>query len=418
MDRFIIEGGTPLRGAVTISGAKNAVLPIFAATLLAEGPCRVQNVPRLRDVVTMIKVLETFGLKASPIEGGEVVLDATGVNRFDAPYDLVKTMRASFVVLGPLLARFGRAHVSMPGGCAIGARQIDLHLKGLAALGATIDNSAGYIDARAEKLVGTTIVLDFPSVGATENIMMAAVLAQGRTVLEHAAQEPEIVDLAVFLSSMGARIEGAGTGIMTIDGVESLKGVTHRVIPDRIETGTFAIAAAITGGTLVLKKAAMGKIDAFRAKLIDSGVSWTTDGLDIIVCRGEHYSAVDITTQPHPGFPTDLQAPITALLTLARGTSTITEQIFENRFLHIPELNRMGASARIQSSSGAVVKGVEALSGAPVMASDLRAGAALVLAGLAASGQTEVSRVYHVDRGYEGMETKLEAVGARIKRVH
>jgi UDP-N-acetylglucosamine 1-carboxyvinyltransferase len=416
MDRFIVEGGVPLAGEIQISGSKNAVLPIFAATLLADGPCFISNVPDLRDVTTMLKVLERLGCRWQRSPAGLVRLDASAVDCHEAPYDLVKTMRASFIVLGPLLARHGRARVSMPGGCAIGVRQVDLHLKGLAAMGAAIEIGGGYVDARASRLKGTEIYLDCPSVGATENIMLAATLAEGSTVLKNAAREPEVADLAEFLVRMGARIRGAGTSVIEVEGVESLAGADHRVIPDRIETGTFAIAAAITGGRLRLKDAPVTMIESVLAKLQETGAAVSIGPATLDVQGPGEIRPVSLTTQPHPGFPTDLQAPFMAYLALARGSSTITERIFENRFLHVGELCRMGADARVQSASGTLIRGVPWLSGAQVMASDLRAGAALVLAALAARGRTEISRVYHIDRGYVRMEQKLSAVGARIWR--
>lgn len=415
MDKFIVEGGIPLHGDVQISGSKNAVLPIFAACLLPKAATRLTNVPALRDVNTMLKVLEKLGARTQR-DGETVVIDATDVNNYEAPYDLVRTMRASFIVLGPLLARFGRARVSMPGGCAIGARQVDLHLKGLAAMGAQIEIDGGYVDAKASKLKGTEIYLDFPSVGATENIMLAATLAEGTTVLKNGALEPEIVDLADCLKAMGADIQGAGTNVMTIKGNTSLKGCDHRVIADRIETGTFAVAAAITGGKLFLKDAPTWMIESVLAKLAETGAVITPRDGGIEVKAPAEIRPVSVTTQPHPGFPTDLQAPFMAYLTLAKGSSVVTEKIFENRFMHVAELRRMGADARVQSANGTVVHGVPALSGAEVMAPDLRGGAGLVLAALAARGRSSISRVYHIDRGYVRMEDKLRAVGARISR--
>jgi len=416
MDRFIIEGGCPLKGDVTIQGSKNSVLPILAATILAEEPCEITNVPELRDVTTMLKVLGTLGVRYEQTGPTTITLDTNSVDRFDAPYDLVRTMRASFIVLGPLLARHGTARVSMPGGCAIGVRQVDLHLKGLAALGAQIETAEGYIKATCPKLRGTEIYLDFPSVGATENIMLAASLAEGTTVIKNPALEPEIVDLSDILRSMGAKIEGAGTKVIEITGVTRLHGCRHRVISDRIETGTYALAAAITKGRLRLHGAPIAMIQSVIAKLQETGADVQV-GDDWIEVQGpDQIRPVDVTTQPHPGFPTDLQAPFMAYLSLARGSSTITERIFENRFLHAAELARMGADVRIQSHSTAVIHGMESLSGAQVMASDLRAGACLVVAALAARGRTEVNRVYHIDRGYVRMEEKLRAVGANIRR--
>ena len=416
MDKFIVEGGIPLHGDVQISGSKNAVLPIFAACLLPKAASRISNVPGLRDVNTMLKVLEKLGCQSQSDGNGLVRIDASEVRSWEAPYDLVSKMRASFIVLGPLLARFGRARVSMPGGCAIGARAVDLHLKGLAAMGATIEIDGGYIDAKATKLRGAEIYLDFPSVGATENIMLAATLAEGTTVLKNPALEPEIVDLAACLNAMGADVKGAGTNVMTITGKTSLSGCEHRVIADRIETGTFAIAAAITGGKLFLRDAPTWMIESVLAKLAETGANIVARDGGIEVTGPSEIRPVNVTTQPHPGFPTDLQAPFMAYLTLAKGSSVVTERIFENRFVHVAELRRMGADARVQNANGTVVHGVPALSGAEVMASDLRAGAGLVLAALAARGRSTVSRVYHIDRGYVRMEDKLTKVGAKITR--
>ncbi|MBI4859352.1 MAG: UDP-N-acetylglucosamine 1-carboxyvinyltransferase [Candidatus Riflebacteria bacterium] len=416
MHRFVIDGGTPLESEITISGAKNAVLPIFAATLLADGPCLISNVPELRDVTTMLKVLEKLGCRWEQEGPGTIRIDPRDVRCYDAPYDLVKTMRASFIVLGPLLTKYGSARVSMPGGCAIGVRQVDLHLKGLAVMGARIETDEGYVKATCSRLRGAEVYLDFPSVGATENIMLAATLAEGITIIKNAALEPEIADLATFLNAMGAKITGAGGSVIEITGVTSLLGANHRVIPDRIETGTYAVAAAITRGQLLLKDAPVSMIESVIAKLQESGVEVAPRDTGLLVKGPAQIRPVDLTTQPHPGFPTDLQAPFMAYLTLAAGSSTISERIFENRFLHVAELRRMGADARVQSTSGTVIHGVDHLSGAQVMAGDLRGGASLVLAALAARGRSEVSRVYHIDRGYVRMEEKLGRVGARIRR--
>jgi UDP-N-acetylglucosamine 1-carboxyvinyltransferase len=416
MDRFIIDGGLPLEGEVQISGAKNSVLPIFAATLLAHGPCRIENVPELRDVTTMLKVLERLGCNYRPISPGVIHLDASSASGTEAPYDLVRTMRASFIVLGPLLARHGVARVSMPGGCAIGLRGVDLHLKGLQALGARIEFGGGYVEARCDRLKGADFTLEFPSVGATENIMLAASTAEGNTVLRGAAREPEIADLANFLNEMGAEIRGAGTDTIHVTGVKSLGGCTHRIIPDRIETGTFALAAAITRGHLRLHDAPVEMLDAVIETLRATGAELTVKSGYLDVKGPKEIRPVNISTAPHPGFPTDLQAPFMAYMTLANGTGTIAEKIFENRFLHVAELRRMGGMVRVQNANGTIIEGVPSLSGAQVMASDLRAGAALVLAALAAKGRTEISRVYHIDRGYVQMEQKLRGVGAQIIR--
>ncbi|MBI3892627.1 MAG: UDP-N-acetylglucosamine 1-carboxyvinyltransferase [Candidatus Wallbacteria bacterium] len=417
MDRFLIRGGNPLKGKIRVSGAKNAVLPLFAATLLADGPCTISNVPRLRDVTTMVRVLETLGAKAEWLEPDTIRIDGTGVTNLEAPYDLVKTMRASFIVLGPLVAKHGYARVALPGGCAIGVRQVDLHLKGLQAMGATIEMGEGYIAARASKLHGGLVYLDFPSVGATENLMLAASLTQGVTVIENAAMEPEISDLARLLISMGARVKGAGSKVIEVHGVEKLQGAQHRVIPDRIEAGTFMIAAAITGGHLTVEEAPIDMLESLTAKLLETGASIYIGDGSVEVTGPRTIRAVNLTTQPHPGYPTDLQAPFMAYLALAKGTSLVTETIFENRFMHVAELRRMGADIQVQSARGALVNGTTHLSGAPVMASDLRAGAALVLAALAAQGESDISRIYHIDRGYERIDSKLRGVGADIERV-
>ncbi|MBI4865491.1 MAG: UDP-N-acetylglucosamine 1-carboxyvinyltransferase [Candidatus Wallbacteria bacterium] len=417
MDRFVIRGGNPLKGKIRVSGAKNAVLPLFAAALLADGPCRLTNVPRLRDVHTMIRVIETLGAKVEWIEPGEVQIDGSGVTNLEAPYDLVKTMRASFIVLGPLVARHGYARVALPGGCAIGVRQVDLHLKGLQAMGATIEMGEGYVAAHAKQLHGGLIYLDFPSVGATENLMLAASLTPGVTIIENAAMEPEIGDLARFLTSMGARVKGAGSKVIEVSGVERLAAANHRVIPDRIEAGTFMIAAAITGGHVTVEQAPCDMLESLTAKLLETGASIYLGEDSVEVTGPKTIRAVNLTTQPHPGFPTDLQAPFMAYLALARGTSLVTETIFENRFMHVAELRRMGADIQVQSARGALLNGVSHLSGAPVMASDLRAGAALVVAALAAQGETDISRIYHVDRGYEMLDAKLRGAGADIERI-
>jgi UDP-N-acetylglucosamine 1-carboxyvinyltransferase len=420
VDRIIIQGGKPLSGEISVSGSKNAALPILISSLLTAEPCTYQRVPHLADIRTTLKLLSGLGDKSDHkgwLDGAdELTLRADRIKNFEAPYDLVKTMRASFLVLGPLVARFGQARVSTPGGCAIGARPIDLHLKGLEALGATIEQTHGYVEATASKLRGAKIYLDLPSVGATENLLMAATLAEGTTIIENAAKEPEIDDLAQALNAMGARIKGAGSDMIQIDGVESLGGVTHRIIPDRIEAGSFVIAGAVTGGDVWVKGARPDHLEAFLIKLKEAGVSFSIDDQGIRVQRNGQIKSVDLKTLPYPGFPTDLQAQMMVLLAVADGVSVITETIFENRFMHAQELDRMGAQIKLEGNR-AVVRGVRELSGAPVMASDLRASVALLLAGLVANGTTEVSRVYHLDRGYEQIERKLSQLGAHIERV-
>ncbi|MFY0524085.1 UDP-N-acetylglucosamine 1-carboxyvinyltransferase [Archangium gephyra] len=419
MDKIIVKGGHPLQGEVVVSGAKNAALPILASALLADGKSVYRNVPDLADVVTMLKVLETMGCGTARLTGRqkdicEVAIE--GPITPEAPYDLVKTMRASVLVLGPLVARFGRARVSMPGGCAIGARPIDQHLKGLKALGAEITLTEGYVEARAKQLKGATVNFDVITVTGTENVMMAAVLAKGRTVLENCAREPEVEELARVLNKMGARIQGAGTSVMTIEGVDSLKPVDHAILPDRIEAGTLMVAAAITGGNVLIKHAQPENLEAVILKLRETGCTITAEEKGLRVKAPKVVNSVDVKTTEHPGFPTDMQAQLMGLMTVASGTSVISESIFENRFMHVPELHRMGADITIQGHT-AVVKGVKKLSGAPVMATDLRASASLVLAGLRAEGKTEVARIYHLDRGYERLERKLRKLGADIRRV-
>jgi UDP-N-acetylglucosamine 1-carboxyvinyltransferase len=417
MDKLAIVGGKTLDGEVRISGAKNAALPILAATLLATGPVKVGNVPRLNDIATMLKLLRRMGVAAEHRDDGRVDVDASGLKEFVAPYELVKTMRASILVLGPLLGRYGHADVSLPGGCAIGARPVNLHVAGLRAMGASIEIDNGYIRARAPKLKGTRLVLDTVTVTGTENLMMAAACATGETVIENAAREPEIGELAAFLTAMGARIEGAGSDTIHIKGVASLKGVTHDVMPDRIESGTFLVAGAITGGRVKITRTEPQHLDAVLHKLGEAGAEIAT-GVDWIELdmRGRRPQAVDIKTAPYPAFPTDMQAQFCALNAVAEGTATITETIFENRFQHVLELQRLGANLSIQGNT-VVARGVERLTGAPVMATDLRASASLVLAGLKAEGTTLVDRIYHVDRGYERIETKLGQLGADIRRV-
>jgi UDP-N-acetylglucosamine 1-carboxyvinyltransferase len=415
LDKLIIHGGKKLSGDVTVSGSKNASLPIFVSTILAPGVHEISNVPFLRDINTTIKVLETLGARVEG-NGNIVRIDTTRVDNHEATYELVKTMRASVLVLGPLLARLGKARVSLPGGCAIGARPINLHLKGLAAMGADITLTHGYVEAKAKRLKGARINFDVSTVGGTEHLMMAAALAKGETVLENAAREPEIVDLADILTKMGARIEGAGTDTIRITGVKELAPVSHRVMPDRIEAGTFMIAAAITGGDVRISGMQLEHLDALVFKLQDAGVEITNkDG--VVRVRGpKKIRSVNIKTRPYPGFPTDMQAQFMALMCVADGASVVSENIFENRFMHVSELLRFGADIVVEGNT-ATVKGVKRLSGAPVMATDLRASASLILAGLAADNTTEVSRIYHLDRGYESIEKKLAGLGADILRV-
>ena len=416
MEQLKIIGGTPLTGEVRISGAKNAVLPILAATLLVPGETIIDNVPRLRDVHTFIKVLNAMGAKAAFTGEHQVTVDATDITNPEAPYELVKTMRASILVLGPLLARFGQGRVSLPGGCAIGARPVDQHIKGMQALGAHIDIHEGYIEARG-KLRGARFVMDVTTVTGTENLLMAAVLADGTTILDAAACEPEISDLAHCLNAMGAKISGIGTTTLTIEGVRALKPARYATLPDRIETGTHLIAAAITGGEITTRHTRADLLEAVLEKLEAAG-ALVERGPDYIRLdqRGRPLHAVSIRTAPFPAFPTDMQAQIMALNTVAQGTATVIETIFENRFMHVPELARMGADIAIEGHT-ATVRGVAKLSGAPVMATDLRASACLVLAALAAEGETTIDRIYHLDRGYDAIEKKLGAVGANIRRV-
>jgi len=417
MDKLHIIGGTPLQGEVTISGAKNAALPILAATLLGDGVSVISNVPHLHDVTTTMELLGRMGVELTIDERMHIEVDTRHVHTFTAPYELVKTMRASILVLGPLLARFGRADVSLPGGCAIGSRPVDQHIKGLQAMGADIQVEEGYIKARAKRLRGARICLDTVTVTGTENLMMAAALAQGTTVLENAAREPEVEDLARFLNRMGARIEGAGTDVITIEGVERLEGTHHRVLPDRIETGTFLVGGAITGGRVRLKDTAPELLDAVILKLREAGarIETGTDWIELDM-EGRRPRAVSVRTAPYPAFPTDMQAQLTALDCIAEGVGTITETVFENRFMHVLELQRMGADIRLEGNT-AIITGVPRLTAAPVMATDLRASASLVLAALVAEGRTVVDRIYHIDRGYERIEEKLAALGAHIRRV-
>jgi UDP-N-acetylglucosamine 1-carboxyvinyltransferase len=416
MDKIIIHGGTPLYGSIGLSGSKNAALPVMMASILTSEPVIVSNVPRLRDVSTAIELLARLGVEVHWRDEHELELCAGDVSSWEAPYELVKTMRASFVVLGPLLARSGHARVSTPGGCAIGARPVNLHIAGIRALGAKIQLRNGYVEAHAERLKGARVWLDNPSVGATENIMMAAVGARGRTVIENAAREPEVQDLARMLTSMGARITGAGTHVLEIEGTERLHGAEHRVIPDRIEAGSLMAAAAITGGDLTIKDAPVEQLDAVIVKLRETGAEVTTDNGALRVCRSSPLCPIELRTLPYPGFPTDLQAQMMAVLTQSHGTSVITETIFENRFMHALELLRMGADIAMKGPT-AIVRGSSRLSGAPVMATDLRASMSLILAGLVADNATEISRVYHLDRGYEGLDAKLRSIGACLERV-
>ncbi|MBN1780297.1 UDP-N-acetylglucosamine 1-carboxyvinyltransferase [bacterium] len=414
MDKFVIHSGRPLKGHVVISGSKNAVLPIMAATLLADGAYEIDNVPDLRDVKTMSKMLLSLG-QHSEYSQNRLRIVSGKCTSFQAPYDLVKTMRASVYVLGPLLARYGQACVSLPGGCAWGPRPVDLHIDGMRKLGAKIDIKEGYIHAHAKSLKGAQIAFDVSSVGATGNVMMAAVLADGQTVIENAAREPEIVALAHFLVKMGARIEGIGTDRIEIDGVDSLHPADASVIPDRIEAGTFLVAGHITGGTVTLHHADAGHLTALIQKLRDSGAKIETGNGTISVQSSGRVFPVDITTSVYPGFPTDMQAQWMALMCMARGSSVITDEIYLDRFMHVAELRRLGAHISLDHNV-AVIKGSGQLSGAPVMSTDLRASASLILAGLVAKGRTDISRVYHIDRGYEGIERKLEALGANIHR--
>ena len=418
MDKMIIRGGVRLAGEVSVSGSKNASLPILMAALLTDEPVVIRNVPRLRDVATALALLRGLGVESRWTGEHEIELCAARVTSHEAPYEMVKTMRASFVVLGPLLARTGRARVSTPGGCAIGARPVNLHISGIRSLGARVQLRHGYVEAHAERLSGARIWLDTPSVGATENIMMAAVRARGRTQIENAAREPEVQDLARFLAAMGAKIEGAGSHVIEIEGVERLRGAEHAVIADRIEAGSLAIAAAITGGDVTIRHAPNEQLDAVLSKLREMGVALAVEDDTLRVSAGASaLRPVELRTLPYPGFPTDLQAQMMALVTQAAGTSVITETIFENRFMHALELMRMGADI-VMKGPTAVVRGGARLQGAPVMATDLRASMSLILAGLAAENTTEISRVYHLDRGYEALDSKLASLGARIERVN
>ncbi len=417
MDKLLIEGGTALAGEVRISGAKNAALPILAGTLLVTEPVTVSNVPHLNDVTTTISLLQTMGVQATVDDSLHVEVDASNVENRTAPYELVKTMRASILVLGPLVARFGEADVSLPGGCAIGARPVNLHVAGLRALGADVAVENGFIKARADRLKGAHIVFDTVTVTGTENLLMAAVLADGETVLENAAREPEVSDLAKFLICLGARIEGVGSSTVTVQGVERLTGGDYKVLPDRIETGTYLVAAAITGGRIKVLDTAPETLEAVLIKLTEAGAAIETgdDWIELDM-RGQRPKSVDLRTAPYPAFPTDMQAQFCALNAVAEGVGTITETVFENRFQHVLELQRMGADIQLKGNT-AICTGVGSLTAAPVMATDLRASASLVLAGLAAQGETVVDRIYHLDRGYERIEEKLRQLGATIRRV-
>ncbi|MCE9777691.1 UDP-N-acetylglucosamine 1-carboxyvinyltransferase [Shewanella algae] len=418
MDKLKIQASGALAGNVVISGAKNAALPILMAGVLAESEFLVSNVPNLRDVSTSCKLLRCLGADVTELGQGQIRIDASGINEFCAPYDLVKTMRASILILGPLLARFGKADVSLPGGCAIGARPVNLHLHGLELMGAKIEVDEGYIKARVDgRLKGAHIFMDMVSVGATENLLMAAALADGETVIENAAREPEVVDLAKCLIAMGAEIEGAGTATIRIQGVEKLNGCRYRVMPDRIETGSFLVAAAVTRGRIRCLDADPGSLEAVLAKLEDAGAEILT-GSDWIALdmKGKRPKSVNIKTLPYPGFPTDMQAQFCVLNALAEGTGTITETIFENRFMHVPELNRMGANMELEGNT-CIIHGIEQLNGAQVMATDLRASASLVIAGLMAEGTTVVDRIYHLDRGYEHIEDKFKGLGGSVERI-
>jgi UDP-N-acetylglucosamine 1-carboxyvinyltransferase len=413
VDKLIIEGGTPLSGEVAIAGAKNAALPILCASLLTAQTLKLSNVPKLKDVATALKMLRQLGVEVT--SGAELELRAQRIDNPIAPYELVKTMRASILVLGPLTARVGQAKVSFPGGCAIGLRPVDLHIKGLQAMGAEVVIEHGYIVANAERLRGAHIVMDIVSVTGTENLLMAATLAQGVTVIENAAREPEVVDLANCLTAMGAKISGAGSDVIEIEGVDELSGASHRVMPDRIETGTFLAAAAATRGNIVVRNTDPELLGAVLDKFTEAGVQVATGSDWVQVKSNGELKAVNLRTAPYPAFPTDMQAQLMALNAVAAGTSVITETIFDNRFMHVQELKRMGADIEVEGNA-ALVKGVPALSGATVMATDLRASASLVLAGLVAQGETIVERIYHLDRGYEAIERKLSALGARIRR--
>jgi UDP-N-acetylglucosamine 1-carboxyvinyltransferase len=417
MDKLIITGGRPLHGEVRISGAKNAALPILAATLLADSPMVIGNIPHLRDITTTMELLGRMGVDLTVDETMHVEVDATRIEHPFAPYELVKTMRASILVLGPLLARCGQADVSLPGGCAIGSRPVDLHIEGLRAMGAEISVDSGYIKARARRLKGVRLVLDIVTVTGTENLMMAAALAEGTTLIENAAREPEVVDLANCLNAMGARVRGAGTTTIEIEGVKSLHGTSYNVLPDRIETGTFLVAGALSGGRVHVRDTDPRQLDAVLQKLREAGADIDVGGDTVTLdMHGRRPRAINVHTAPFPAFPTDMQAQFTAMNSVAEGVGTITETVFENRFMHVQELQRMGARIKLEGNT-AICEGVPRLTGAPVMATDLRASASLVLAGLVADGETVVDRIYHVDRGYQNIEDKFAGLGAQIRRV-
>ncbi|MEQ8288744.1 MAG: UDP-N-acetylglucosamine 1-carboxyvinyltransferase [Gammaproteobacteria bacterium] len=417
MDRLIIHGGIPLNGEISISGAKNAALPILSATLLTNEPVTIGNVPHLHDITTTIELLGRMGAQVTVDERMKIEIDNGQINNYFAPYELVKTMRASILVLGPLLARYGKADVSLPGGCAIGSRPVNLHIQGLAAMGADIVVEGGYIRATANRLKGAHLSMDIVTVTGTENLMMAATLAEGTTIIENAAREPEVSDLAHFLNSMGARIKGAGTDRIEIEGVSDLHGASYEILPDRIETGTYLVAAAMTGGEIKLKNTRPELLESVLVKLGEAGAKLELGDTTIkLSMGGKKPKAVDIHTSPYPGFPTDMQAQFTAMNCIATGSGTITESVFENRFMHVHELQRMGARLKLEGNT-TITNGVDKLTCAPVMATDLRASASLVLAGLVAEGETVVDRIYHIDRGYETIEEKLSQLGADIRRI-
>lgn len=417
VEAFKVTGGKEISGILEVEGSKNAALPIMIATLVEKGTYILKNVPNLMDIRTLVKLLESLGLVIEKLDNNTYKIENNGLNNLVASYELVKKMRASFLVMGPMLAHCKKAKVSLPGGCAIGARPVDLHLKGFEALGTKINIDHGYVEAEATELIGDKIILDFPSVGATENIIMAAVKAKGTTILENAAREPEIIDLCDFLNKMGAKITGVGSGTLTIEGVEKLYPCEHSIIPDRIVAGTYIIASVIFDGKVKVKGVVKEHLEAFLMKLEEMGVKYEIDG-DVltVISKLSDIQGIKVTTMPHPGFPTDLQSPIMTLMCLAKGSSEIKETIFENRFMHVPELNRMGAKIDINGNI-ATIKGIENFSSAEVMASDLRAGASLILAALKANGESVVNRIYHVDRGYENLELKLKNIGANIERI-
>lgn len=415
MKKIMVEKSPPLKGSVRVSGAKNAALPILAASILGTEDIILEDVPNLKDVEIMCEVLVSLGAKVEKLDKGIIKINSKDINNYETKYELMSKMRASFLVMGPLLTRIGKTKTSLPGGCAIGTRPIDLHLKGFRALGATVDSDHGNIGAFAEKLIGDKIYLDFPSVGATENIMMAAVLADGETILDNAAMEPEIVDLSSFLNKLGANIKGAGTSTIRIKGVEKLGGAEHSIIPDRIEAGTFMVAAAITGGDVIVENVITSHMKPAIAKLKEAGCEVIENGDSVRVIAPKKLNAIDIKTLPYPGFPTDLQAQFMAMMSLCEGTSVAIETVFENRFMHVDELKRMGADIKIDGRS-AIIQGVDSLTSAPVKASDLRAGAALILAGLVSEGTTQIENIYHIDRGYENVEEKFANLGAKIYR--